>query len=213
MQLYAGTSKQFVEDTIRHRIDQKLQRAFFGHFRFSPGPGEVRSWKNSLFQMSAVLQYAGLMDHGVILEYQLPLTSKRLDFMVTGTDADRRPGAVVVELKQWDDAQPTDVEDCVLTFLGGRLREVLHPSRQVGNYQQFLKDYHTAFAAGQIGLRSCSYLHNLQFDPANELFDPRHQAILESYPLFTGDRSPDLAESWRPCSRASSGPRKNSSTT
>ena len=67
MQLYAGTSKQFVEDTIRHRIDQKLQRAFFDHFRFSPGPSEVRSWKNSLFQISGVLQYAGLMDHGVIL--------------------------------------------------------------------------------------------------------------------------------------------------
>jgi hypothetical protein len=81
-----------------------------------------------------------------------------------------------VELKQWDDAQPSDVEDCVLTFLGGRLRQVLHPSRQVGNNQQFLEDYHTVCSAGEVGLEACSYLHNLQFDPANDLFNPRHRS-------------------------------------
>lgn len=194
MQLYAGTSKQFVEDTIRHRIDQKLQQAFFDYFQHKPGAAEVRSWQNSLSQVSSVLQYADLTDHGVILEYQLPLTSRRLDFMITGTDAERKPSAVVVELKQWDDAQPSDVEDCVVTFLAGRLRQVLHPSRQVGNYQQFLEDYHTAFTSESIGLRSCSYLHNLQFDPTNELFSSRHQTLLESYPLFTGDQTPELAE-------------------
>lgn len=194
MQLYAGTSKQFIEDTIRHRIDMKLQQAFYDHFQFKPSPGEVRSWKNSLIQMSSVLQYADLTDNGVILEYQLPLTSKRLDCMVTGTDAHRDPNAVIVELKQWNDAQPSGVDDCVLTFLGGVMRQVLHPSRQVGNYRQFLEDYHTVFSSGLVGLRACGYLHNLQYDPANELFNPRHQTILNSYPLFAGDQSPDLAE-------------------
>ncbi len=137
MQLYAGTSKQFIEDTIRHRIDKKLGQAFFDHFRYRPSPGEVRSWENSLVRMSSVLQYADMTDHRVVLEYQLPLTSKRLDCMITGTDDDRRPSAVVVELKQWADAEATDVEDCVLTFLGGRLREVLHPSRQVATTNSF----------------------------------------------------------------------------
>jgi DUF2075 family protein len=194
MRLYAGTSQQFIEDTIRHQIDQKLQQAFFDYFQHKASPSEVRSWRNSLSQMSSVLQYADLTDHGVILEYQLPLTSRRLDFMITGRDATRTPGAVVVELKQWDDAYPSDVEDCVVTFVGGGLREVLHPSRQVGNYQQFLEDYHIAFTSGEINLRSCSYLHNLQFDPANELFNPRHRSILEAYPIFTGDKTPELAE-------------------
>ncbi len=193
MQLYSGTSKQFVEDTIRHRIDKKLQQNFFAHFRHKASPSEVRSWQNSLSQMSSVLQYADLTDHGVVLEYQLPLSSRRLDCMITGTDDSRNPGAVVVELKQWSDAQPSGIEDCVVTFLGGRMRQALHPSRQVGNYQLFLEDYHTAFSSGQVALGSCSYLHNLQFDPANELFNPRHEALLNSYPIFTGDQTPDLA--------------------
>jgi uncharacterized protein len=100
MQLYAGTSRQFMEDAIRHSIDIKLQQAFYDHFQYKPNPSEVRSWKNSLIQMSSVLQYADLTDNGVILEYQLPLTSKRLDCMVTGTDNHRDPNAVIVELKQ-----------------------------------------------------------------------------------------------------------------
>lgn len=193
MQLYAATSRQFIEDTIRHRIDKKLQRAFYDHFRYKPSPSEVRSWENSLIRMSSVLQYADLTDNGILLEYQLPLTSKRLDCMVMGTDDHRDPNAVVVELKQWDDAQPSDVEDCVLTFLGGRLRQVLHPSRQAGNYLQFLEDYQVVFSSGQVGLSACGYLHNLQFDPANELFDPRHRSILDAYPLFAGDQAPELA--------------------
>lgn len=193
MQLYSGTSKQFVEDTIRHRIDKKLQQSFFDHFQHKASPSEVRSWQNSLSQMSGVLQYADLMDHGVILEYQLPLSSRRLDCMITGTDDSRNSGAVVVELKQWSDVQPSGIEDCVVTFLGGRMRQALHPSRQVGNYQLFLEDYHNAFSSGRVALKSCSYLHNLEFDPANELFDPRHEALLDSYPIFTGDQTPDLA--------------------
>ncbi len=194
MQLYAGTARQFIEDTIRHRIDKKLQHAFYGHFRYKPSPSEVRSWKNSLIQMSGVLQYADLTDNGILLEYQLPLTSKRLDCMITGTDDYRDPNAVIVELKQWDDAEPSDVEDCVLTFLGGRLRQVLHPSWQVGNYLQFLEDYHVVFSSGQVGLSACGYLHNLQFDTTNELFHPRHRSMLDSFPLFAGDQTPDLAE-------------------
>ncbi len=194
MQLYSGTSKQFVEDTIRHRIDKKLQQNFFAHFRHKASPSEVRSWQNSLSQMSSVLQYADLTDHGVVLEYQLPLSSRRLDCMITGTDDSRNPGAVVVELKQWSDAQPSGIEDCVVTFLGGRMRQALHPSRQVGNYQLFLEDYHTAFSSGQVALGSCSYLHNLEFDPANEIFNARHKALLDSYPVFTGDQTPNLAQ-------------------
>lgn len=52
--------------------------------------------------MSGVLRDAQLEDHGVLVEYQLPLSSRRLDCMVTGRDGDRRANAIVVELKQWE---------------------------------------------------------------------------------------------------------------
>jgi hypothetical protein len=51
-----------------------------------------------------------LTTHGVLLEYQLPLTSKRLDCMLTGKNAESKDNAVIVELKQWEDAQASAVE-------------------------------------------------------------------------------------------------------
>ena len=96
--------------------------------------------------MSGVIEVASLDDHGIVVELQLPLSSKRLDCMLTGHDASDRPQAVIVELKQWTNAEPSSIEDCVTVFMGGRKRDVLHPSAQVGGYQRYLLDVHTTFS-------------------------------------------------------------------
>ena len=75
MRLYSGSSKQFVADTARNQISEKLKESFFSHYRFKPSPAEVNSWRASLSAMAHVFQLAELMDHGIALEYQLPLTS------------------------------------------------------------------------------------------------------------------------------------------
>ncbi|MBA2453181.1 MAG: DUF2075 domain-containing protein [Chloroflexia bacterium] len=193
MQLYAGSSVQFIEDAVQNRIAEKLRQAFFNHFLYQPAQSEIRSWQNSLRAVCNVLQYANLTDHGIILELQLPLSSKRLDCMVTGKDAASHANAVVVELKQWQEAADSHVDDCVTTFVAGRLRDVLHPSRQVGQYQEYLGDYLTAFSEGNVALSSCSYLHNVQYDPTDVLFAPKYSNLLASYPLFTGDQTTNLA--------------------
>ena len=65
----------------------------------------------------------------VALEYQIPLTSKRVDFMVAGTDG-HRDNVVIIELKQWETCQATSRENVVKAFTGGALRDVAHPSQQ-----------------------------------------------------------------------------------
>ena len=185
MQLYTGSSRQFVEDATHDRLLGKLEEAFAHHFGHKVARGEARSWQNSLWRLGVVLKDADLLDNGVILEYRLGLTSRRLDVMVTGTGARYRPGATIVELKQWDEVRVSDARDNVLTFVGGRIREVLHPSSQVAGYQEFLEYNHTAFSAGAVGLASCGYLHNLDHSPGTGLFDPRYGDILESHPVFT----------------------------
>jgi DUF2075 family protein len=194
VQLYADSSVRFIEDTTTHRIAEKLTTAFFAHFRFHPPDSEIKAWQNSLDAMCTVLREAPLDDHGILLEYQLPLSSKRLDCMVTGRDRHRRASAVVVELKQWEGVTPSAVEECVTVFVGGRVRDVLHPSRQVGQYQQYLEDCHAAFAPGGVELASCAYLHNLRYNPTNELYHQRHAELLEKYPLFSGDRAAELSQ-------------------
>ena len=181
-----------MEDTAAHRIVERLSAAFFSHFRYRPPDSELRAWQNSLEAMSRVMREASLTDHGVLLEYQLPLASRRLDCILAGRDRDGRSSAVVVELKQWERVLPSAIDDCVTVWVGGRDRDVLHPSRQVGQYHQYLEDCHSAFAPGGVTLASCAYLHNLQHDPTEELYHPRHAEALRVYPLFAANQADEL---------------------
>lgn len=192
MQLYAGTSKDFISDATRNGIASKLQRAFLDAFHYSPSTQEVQSWQNSLFRMAFALQQGNMLDHGVLLEYQLPLSSRRLDCMVTGHSEGGQPYGVIVELKQWSDVEESNAEDCVTTWVAGSKKDILHPSRQVGQYEEYLRDMHSVFVRGEVGLRSCAFLHNLSYNPGSEIFAPRHSQVLKQYPAFTGDKQDDL---------------------
>ncbi|MFH1389763.1 MAG: DUF2075 domain-containing protein, partial [Candidatus Margulisiibacteriota bacterium] len=189
MRLYAGTSRQFIEDSIHNQIADKLKQAFFAYFRFNPSPAEITSWKNSLRAISQVFQYSNLLDHGVILEYQLPLSSKRLDCIICGFDKKEKENAIIIELKQWEQCEKADGANEVLTWLGGKKREVLHPSAQVGQYQLYLQDTHTAFYKGNnpIHLNACTYLHNYKYDSKDVLFASKFSDLIIKFPLFTAD--------------------------
>jgi uncharacterized protein len=161
MRLYSGTTKSLIEDSTYNRIATKLRDAFFLEFRHQPAVAEVNSWNNSLRAVSQVFQTASLLDHGVLLELQLPLTSKRLDCLVTGYNRKKAPNAVIIELKQWSGCKGASGKNEVATFVGGNIRDVLHPSVQVGQYMTYLTDCHTAFQGeGGISAHACSYLHN-----------------------------------------------------
>ena len=196
MQLYSGTSAQFIEDSTQNRIAGFLKSAFIDHFRYTPPDSEVRSWHNSLTKIKDVFQRAELKDHGVILEYQLPLTSKRLDCLITGRDLDQSDNAVIVELKQWDRCEPADGDNEVRTWVGGANRCQLHPSAQVGRYAMYLRDGHTAFheEAAPVKLAACSYLHNYHFEDRDALKSPKFRATMTESPLFSADDVDPLCE-------------------
>jgi DUF2075 family protein len=65
-------------------------------------------------------------------------------------------------------------------------REVAHPSVQVGQYQQYLADTHSAFYDGDnpIRLGACSYLHNYQIQPNDVLVAPKFSDVIARYPVF-----------------------------
>ena len=194
MRLYAGSSQQFIQDTITNQIAEKLKSAFFTQFRYEPSPAEIRSWRNSLRAMCHTIEYASLLDHGIILEYQLPLSSNRLDCMVCGHDGAEHPNAVIVELKQWDGCSDADGKNEVLTWLGGAQREVLHPSVQVGQYKMYLEDMHPAFyePPDKIKLNACSYLHNYHHEIDDTIYDDKFSEALKHCPTFSADHVDEL---------------------
>ena len=196
MRLYAGSSQEFIRDAVHNQIAENLKDAFFRHYRYKPAPSEVNAWRNSLRAISQVFDLGKLNDHGVILEYELPLTSKRLDCLICGQDDHGRDQAVIIELKQWERCTGANGEHLVTTWVGGAEREVLHPSSQVGQYHQYLNDTHTAFHEGPhpINLNSCAYLHNYHASQNDTLFQPQFQPLLKRWPAFTGDDVYPLTE-------------------
>ena len=151
---------------MQARLANQLADRFFDEFRYRPGLSEVNSWRNSLGAMAHVLQDADLTDQGILVELKLPLTSKRLDVMITGSNPATGDSAVIVELKQWTEVGRSNITDCVTIDYGGKARDTLHPSSQVFQYQRYLLDTHPAFSDDpMISLDACAYLHNAQHDP------------------------------------------------
>ncbi|HKZ48804.1 MAG TPA: DNA/RNA helicase domain-containing protein, partial [Thermoplasmata archaeon] len=187
MQLYVGTSSQFIQDSIQNQIGESLSSAFQTFYGRRPSRPEVSSWVNSLRAMAQVLTYSDLDDNGILLEYHLPMTSRRIDCVVTGHDGDGLDEAVIVELKQWEQCSPAE-GDRVVTWIGGGEREILHPAVQSDQYRQYLVDSHTAFYGDKaVRLVACSYLHNYSFRPDDPLKDPKFVAVLARTPLFSKD--------------------------
>ena len=89
-------SPDFIRETTRNQIAERLKQAFFAYYRYNPSPSEVNSWRNSLRAMKDVMEIADLRDHGVLLEYQLPLSSKRIDCILCGEDESSSGQAVLV---------------------------------------------------------------------------------------------------------------------
>ena len=193
MRLYAESTELFLTDARMHRIAEKLRGEYITQVGHKPGAAEFESWQNSLTSLALLVSQADLDDHGVILEYQLGNTSRRLDALLTGHAEDDSEDAVIIELKQWGETAPSNADGCVETFVGRRQRPVPHPSVQVGHYQTWLLDNHTAFYEDGIGLDGVAWLHNLQYDPDEELFAKKHAAYLKTNPVFTGDQSDALA--------------------
>lgn len=192
MRLYSGSSQQFIDDTYRNQIAEKLRGSFLVQMGHMPAEGEVNAWRNSLRATSMVFQHANLTDQGVIVEYQLPQTSKRLDCMICGKDENEKDNAVIIELKQWDSCKVADGEREVFAWVGGSERECLHPSVQASQYRMYLEDTHTAFyeEPRAIALSACSYLHNYSTYPEDPLFADKFHGVVASTPLFTADDVP-----------------------
>src|SRR2546427_10302176 len=108
MRLYSGSSQQFIEDTYGNRIAQKVRESFLQQMGHYPPDSEVNAWRNSLRATAMVFHHANLLDHGVIVEYQLPLPSKRLDCMISATDVAKNDNAGIIELTQWEHRMRAD---------------------------------------------------------------------------------------------------------
>jgi hypothetical protein len=101
----------------------------------------VRSWERSIPPLVGQLMDAGLDRVEMLIEYRLPLTSKRADVVLLGRHPDGGPSCVVVENKQWSRVGVVDVEHRLVEVAGAGMRERLHPQEQVRGYVEYLQGF------------------------------------------------------------------------
>jgi hypothetical protein len=157
-------------------MERRFSDVLAEHLRMSAGvsvsAAERRSWDRSLPALARDLVQAGLSQVEMLIEYQLPLTSKRADVVLAGQD--RRTGAdayVVVELKQWSHAElfEDDPELVLVEHLGGGPK--LHPVLQAKGYCDYLFGYVSALRDSPDALHGVAYLHNAAKADVADLYD------------------------------------------
>jgi DUF2075 family protein len=193
MIVYLATKADFRADVLSNRIEEKILGSFQGALGKSVGESELASWRNSLPYMDRVLDDPDIPhDTGVAIEFNIPQTGKRIDMILTGTNHDRQRTAVIVELKQWQKAAATRKDAIVSTFVGGREREVNHPSYQAWSYAMLIEDFNESVRLDPIHLRPCAYLHNCESDSV--IHAPFYAAHTKAAPAFLKDDALKLRE-------------------
>lgn len=180
MIIYQSTKESFLADVSTNNIENIINDLYFNKTGKHVGKSEHDSWKKSMRYMRDVLNDQEIpQDSGVTIEYQIPQTSKRIDFILTGQDSQNVDYAILIELKQWSEAQMSEKDGVVMTSFYG---EVSHPSYQAWSYAALLQGFNETVYEENIQLRPCAYLHNYIEDKVikNEFY----AYYLEKAPVF-----------------------------
>lgn len=185
MIVYSGPLSKFFVDVDNGIISDMVLKEFkernISHGNYS----EVRSWDNSLLHMKNVLDIPDFSkDIHVAIEYQIPATSKRVDFIISGKNESNEDNIVIVELKQWEEARRTSREDIVTTFLAGAIRPVTHPSYQAYSYAKMIENYNEYVQQEDVKVHPCCFLHNYKEEFRDELDNYLYKDILEISPMY-----------------------------
>lgn len=176
-----------MSDTENDVLETKLYDAIKNKMNRSTGLSELNSWRNSLKEMYITLNDSNIpSDVGVAIEYNIPQTSKRVDFLISGYGKDNKGNVIIVELKQWEKLQAIEGQEAIVeTFTGGANRRVVHPSYQAWSYAALIKDYNEYVQDADIELHPCAYLHNYPRVENDPLDAKQYKEVLADAPAFT----------------------------
>lgn len=195
MLIYTGTKRQFDTDVINYTIAQQIEKAFKEKGLSHDNESEFMAWQNSLSYMQNVLSDDAFDDDiSVAIEYQIPQTSKRVDFIVAGADADQSDNVVIIELKQWEEAERTSRHGVVTAFTGGSLKAVAHPSYQAYSYAKTIENFNATVQDEHIGIFPCAYLHNYRESKRDEIDNQLYADIIKEAPLYIKNEEEKLRD-------------------
>lgn len=186
MLVYEGIKSNFIEDVDLNRITDKILERFKAVFHHGTGESEVNSWRESMLRMRGVLADKDIPDNsGVAIEFNIPHTSNRIDFLLSGYDKNKNNSIIIIELKQWQHIEAIDSKDgLVRTFTGKALREVIHPSYQAWSYASLIDNYNQDVYDRNVGLHPCAFLHNYDLNENDPINSNQYKVYIDEAPMF-----------------------------
>lgn len=163
MIVYNANKGQFVQDVRMNVIAGKILDLIRQKGLNAGQDREFTAWQNSMQFMRNIVDNPGIDDDvQIAIEYNIPQTSKRVDFIIIGANETGHDSIVIVELKQWSKAEVVDddMHFCVRTYVANDNRIVCHPSYQAYSYSRFIANYSHVVNENRIQLVPCAYLHN-----------------------------------------------------
>lgn len=201
MIVYDGNKTEFLKSVENDTIAVTIENNIYTKMKRRTAQNEFRSWENSLEYMYKVLNDNEIPDNsGIAIEYNIPQTSKRVDFIVTGYDKEEKPNVIIIELKQWDKLNAVIEKDAMVeTYTGNGIREVVHPSYQAWSYSMLIRDYNQSVQDNKIDLHPCAYLHNYRRKEKDPIDNRHYETYLEEAPAFTRGEVPKLRDFIKKC--------------
>jgi hypothetical protein len=189
---YIATKSQFLEDA--HVIEDLVREAVKVKLGLGVGPNEYASWRNSLGNgMSHIIASPEIPDDaGIAIEYQINKLKNRIDFIVSGKALDGTESIVIIELKQWTNVDYSELPEHVLTFVGQKTRDVVHPSYQARSYASLLEMYNEYVYETPVKVISCAYLHNCVEEVI--VNDSRYEEALRNTPVFIKGQKKEIVK-------------------
>ena len=186
MLVYQGVKTDFINDVDLNQIARKIKDKYYEFFKRNVGQAEMRSWQNSMQYMRGVLSDNEIPNNaGIAIEFNIPTTSKRIDFIISGRDKKRNDSVLIIELKQWEKVKAVLCKDGIVeTYTGGAVREVTHPSYQAMTYANLIRDFNETVHQENIGLYPCAFLHNYDLTSSDPILDKHYQEYIDEAPLF-----------------------------
>ncbi len=198
MIIYQAPVEKFNEDVMQNCLADKAAEKYRAHYKRSPGDREYRSWQQSFPVLKHAFDYAGLKDVQVVIEYELPYSSQRIDILLFGTSREQKENVVILELKQWSNDRVKEVaaEGNVLVDYGQFKKEQAHPSLQVQGYYFHLRDFVKIFDEKKSPqLSAASYVFNYSKNgEAKALFSDKYKSLLEQFPIFAKEDARIMGE-------------------
>ena len=187
MLVYQSTKDKFLSDVLSNNIENIILNFFEKKLNRGVSKSEIDSWKNSMGYMDRVLQDDEIpSDSGVAIEFQIPQTSKRVDFILTGKGDNNSDQVIIVELKQWSEVEETNKDGVVKTRFKNGLVETSHPSYQAWSYASLLNSFNETVYEEKINLTPCAYLHN---------YDDKNNVINNSFYNYYTEKAPAFFKS------------------